>query len=206
MLLRNFRDPLVMAATGLTMAYELETEAQVVFQSQGGFGRGFRRRTFDASTHDPLLSWYAGAGVSMALRRAVTEQVGEFDEALDAGTPTQAGGDTDMLRRILKAGFRIVYDPAALNWHRHRRTASELERQLLGYEVAAFAIFCRATLFEGDLGAMSRAAWELRGSVRTLIRAVKQQAGRPALNRILARIYAALSGPGLYLYARWRRS
>ena len=65
-----------------------------------------------------------------------TEEVGLFDEALDAGTPTRAGGDNDIFYRLLAAGHRIVYDPAALSWHRHRREWPELRRTVFGYGVA----------------------------------------------------------------------
>lgn len=85
-LVRNFDDPLVLAAGGLTMAVELETEAQIAFQRVGGFARGFKRLVYDAATCDPFKAWHAGAGVNLALRRCVVEKVGGFDEALDAGT------------------------------------------------------------------------------------------------------------------------
>ena len=204
MLLRNFRDPLVMAATGLTMALELETSAQVMFERSGGFARGFRRKVFDAAAHDPLYAWHAGAGVSMALRRSATDHVGFFDEALDAGTPTHAGGDTDMFRRLLKAGYRIAYDPEALNWHRHRRSEAELARQLVGYQIAAFAIYCRALLFEGDLGAASHVVWFLRRELRNLAKSILRRPQAPALSSVLPRLRAALLGPGLYIYSRKR--
>lgn len=201
-LLRNFADPLVMAVTGLTMALELETQAQVDFQRYGGFIRGFRRKVFHAASHDPSLAWQAGAGVNMAVRRSVAQLVGLFDEALDAGTPTQAGGDSDMFRRILKAGYKIVYDPEALNWHRHRRSAAELERQLVGYEIAGFAIFTRAVLWERDLGAAVQAGRWLRREFRSLARALLRRPGAPQLSSVAPRLRGALRGPGLYLHSR----
>jgi len=164
-LLRNFTDPLVMAVTGSTMPWELETGAQGAFQRYGGFLRGFKRVVYDAAVDDPLLAWYAGAGVNMAVRRSVFERVGLFDEALDVGTPTRAGGDFDMLRRILSAGYRIVYDPEALNWHRHRRSQAELLRQLYGYEVAGSAIMAKTLILERDLGSLRHlAGWLVRES------------------------------------------
>lgn len=203
-LLRNFHDPLVMAATGLTMALELETEAQVQFQRYGAFGRGFKRITYDAGWHDPLLGWQAGAGVNMALRRSVVEQVGLFDEALDAGTPTHAGGDSDMFRRILSAGYRISYDPEALNWHRHRRTQAELQRQLMGYEVAGFAILGRGLLFEGNCDTLRQAYSWLQRELPGLRRALLRQPGGPPRETVLARFRGAALGPWMYLYSYWR--
>ena len=203
-LLRNFDDPLVMAAAGATMALELETDAQVHFQRYGGFVRGFRRVVYDGGRHDPLLGWHAGAGVNMALRRSVVDAVGPFDEALDAGTPTHAGGDSDMFRRILAAGWRIVYDPEALNWHRHRRTDAELLRQLHGYERAGFAILARSLLYEGNLDAL-RHAWQwLRRELPGLRRALREPAGSASRDTTLARLRGAVQGPRAYVQAHRR--
>jgi GT2 family glycosyltransferase len=203
-LLRNFDDPLVLCATGLTMPLELETEAQECFQRLGGLGRGFKRTVFDSTKYDPLEGWVAGAGVNMALRRSVLQYVGPFDEALDVGTPTHGGGDTEMFARILAAGYRIVYDPEALSWHRHRSTWEELRRQLYGYELAGFAVWTRSLLFEGELGALNQACdWIWRES-RTLTHSLLRRPGNTPLGLVLARFHGAAVGPWIYLYSRWR--
>jgi cellulose synthase/poly-beta-1,6-N-acetylglucosamine synthase-like glycosyltransferase len=203
-LLRNFRDPFVMASSGLTMALELETRAQVSFQRYGGFVRGFKRVVYDVVWHNPLLGWYAGAGVNMAVRRDIAERVGLFDEALDAGTPTCAGGESDMFRRILCAGYRIAYDPEALNWHRHRRTGAELQRQLTGYEIAAFAQLTRALLFEHNLAVFRQVREWLRIELRQLARFLLRRPGAPRRENLLGRWKGAGMGPWIYLYSHWR--
>jgi GT2 family glycosyltransferase len=202
MLIRNFSDPLVLASTGLTMPSELETDAQILFQRMGGFVRGFKRVTHDAANLDPLMAWHAGAGVSMALRKSVSELVGCFDEALDAGTATMAGGDSDLFRRILAAGYRIVYDPEAVNWHRHRRTMTELEKQVYGYEAAAFAILTKAFAYEGNWGAAAHAFRWARRQPRALARAALRRKGAPPLSIQLAHSRGGFVGPFLYLHAR----
>src|SRR3954452_22432114 len=122
-----FLDPRVQCVTGLTMPLELETEAQEMFEALTGFSRrGFRRRVFRSPPMNPLATGDVGAGANMAVRRSLAERIGYFDEALDAGTPTQSGGDHEFFARILRAGHHIVYEPAALNRHRHRRTWEEL--------------------------------------------------------------------------------
>jgi hypothetical protein len=65
----------------------------------------------------------------MAVRRDVAVALGGFDEALDTGPPLPGGGDLDMLTRVLRAGHVLVYDPAVVVFHEHRRTMSELRRQ-----------------------------------------------------------------------------
>jgi glycosyltransferase involved in cell wall biosynthesis len=202
-LLRNFADPRVLCVTGLTMPLELETEAQEWFQRLGGFGRGFKRMCFDRATCNPFLGWAAGAGVNMAVRRTIMEQVGEFDEALDVGTPTRGGGDSEIFVRILSAGYRIVYEPAALNWHRHRYRWDELRRQLYGYEVAGFAIWTRY-LFAAKVEGL-RQAWRWVGrELRVLAHAFLRRPGSTPLDLVLARFCGALVGPWAYPYARWQ--
>src|SRR3712207_8456109 len=75
-----------------------------------------------------------------SLRRSVLDHVGPFDPALDAGTRALAGGDTDLFRRILRQGYRIAYDPQALNWHRHRDRKST--RLNSSHANISYAVFC----------------------------------------------------------------
>ena len=130
-------DPVVMAVTGLVEPFELETEAQHVFERHGGFGRGYKRLWYSVD-RDRGLPWeYCGAGrfgtgANMAYRRTAFEAIGLFDPALDVGTVTNGGGDLDMFFRVLAEGHVLVYEPAALIRHRHRRKAAELRRQVAG--------------------------------------------------------------------------
>ena len=202
-LLRNFDDPRVACVTGLTMPIELETEAQEWFQRLGGLGRGFKRMAFDGACHDPFDGWQAGAGVNMAVRRSVVACLGSFDEGLDVGTPVRGGGDTDMLRRILAGGYRIVYDPEALNWHRHRAAWRDLRRQLRGYESAGFAVWTRSLLAEREFGALQQAwKWVWR-EIPVLCGALLRRPGSPPIDLVIARFCGAVMGPWAYLYSRW---
>jgi GT2 family glycosyltransferase len=202
-LLRNFDDPRILCVTGLTMPMELETQAQEWFQRMGGLGRGFKRMIFDAATHHPLKAWQAGAGVNMALRKSALRDIGPFDEALDVGTPSRGGGDTEMFARILSRGYRIVYDPRALSWHRHRSQWKELRVQLYGYELSGFAVWTRTFLFEGDWGALEQIYVWVRREMRGLITSLWKRPGSAPLDLLLARFCGAAMGPWVYLYSRW---
>ena len=202
-LLRNFYDPMVMCVTGLTMPLELETEAQEWFERHSPFCRGFLRKEYDLSVLHPLASSRVGAGANMALRREALQQVGPFDEALDAGTPTRSGGDTEMFSRILANGYRIVYDPAALSWHRHRSTWSELIKAIYGYGVGAYAIFTKALFFEGEWFVPALALqWFFYDQLPKLIRSLVHWPGSFPLAMILAELRGCLAGPQAYLASR----
>jgi glycosyltransferase involved in cell wall biosynthesis len=98
-------DPEVMAVTGLVVPYELETDAQHLFERYGGFGRGYEREWHSVPRRpDRADTLYIGAGLygtgaNMAYRRRVFETIGAFDPALDVGTVTLGGGDLDMFFR-----------------------------------------------------------------------------------------------------------
>ncbi len=201
-LLRPFADPRVLATCGLTLPLELETSAQEWFERYSPFGRGFDRRVFDGTRRDPLAVSPAGAGANMALRRDVL-RLGGFDEALDAGTASCSGGDHEMFGRILAAGYRIVYEPSAVSWHRHRRTWEELRSALYGYGVGVYAMWTRRLMFDREPGVVKHAArWLRHGQLPHLWRALRRRTGAVPLDLLLAEWRGCLAGPAAYLRAR----
>lgn len=170
-LLANFADRRVVVATGLTLPMELETEAQELFEQHCTFVRGFRRRVFDGQRDNPLAVGPVGAGANMALRRERVLAMGGFDERLDGGMPTRSGGDHDLFARVLMDGHRIVYDPAAVSWHRHRRTKEELLDTVYGYGVGVYAMWTGFVLERREIG-VARLAWQWFGQsqVKGLLR------------------------------------
>jgi GT2 family glycosyltransferase len=181
------------------MPLELETEAQEWSERYCPFGRGFSRVVFDVSNLNPLAAGRVGAGANMALRRSVLQQVGPFDEALDAGTPTRSGGDTEMFSRILAAGYEIVYDPAALSWHRHRRSWLELRQMLYGYGVGAYAIWTRKLFVEGDITVLKLAwQWFYHDQLPAVLKGLLRRPGSIPLDLILAELKGCFNGPWAY--------
>jgi GT2 family glycosyltransferase len=58
------------------------------------------------------------AGGNMAMTKATTAEIGPFDERLGAGARFPAAEDNDFGLRVLEAGYRIVYVPEAVLYHR----------------------------------------------------------------------------------------
>lgn len=202
-LLRNFDDPLVLCVTGLTVPLELETEAQEWFERCSPFGRGFKRIIYNRTNCVPPSAGRVGAGANMAFRRIVLDYVGPFDEALDAGTPTRSGGDTEMLSRLLAAGYRIIYDPAALNWHRHRQTWEGIRQTLYGYGVGLSAFWTKSLLVEREWTVLRVASsWFFRHQIRKVLASVLKRSGRIPLDLLLAELRGSLWGPWAYLLSR----
>ena len=63
--------------------------------------------------------------MSLALYRPILEEISGFDERLGPGTPYPAAEDNDLCRRLLDAGCHIVFEPAAVVYHRAWRPWSE---------------------------------------------------------------------------------
>lgn len=132
----NYLDPKVQAVTGTTYPLELETPAQEYFERYGGMQRGFNRKVYRPGTWNayyPLGSGRFGAGVNMSIRREMLERMGGFDNALDVGSVARGCGDLDIFARVIKDGGQLVYDPCAIVWHQHRKTMTQLRRQMFDY-------------------------------------------------------------------------
>jgi len=201
-LLQNFSDPDVLCVTGLTMPLELETKAQEWFEHYSPFGRGFSRVLHYGQSKTALGAGRVGAGANMALRRAFLEKVGPFDEALDAGTTTLSGGDTEMFARILLRGYHIVYDPAALSWHRHRKTWEALRRAAYGYGVGIYAFWTRMLLKEKMPGVFLAAWCYLRHYQLPLFwKALRHYPDAVPLDILLAEFRGCFHGVTAYLTA-----
>jgi GT2 family glycosyltransferase len=198
-LVQPFLDSRVWCATGLTLPLELETPAQEWFERLSSFNRGFKRRVFDGTRHDPLNVGSIGAGANMAVRRSVLTALGGFDEALDAGTPTKSGGDHELFGRILAAGYRIVYEPRAVSWHRHRRTWPELQATLRGYGTGVYAMWTRRLLRDHEVGVFRHAVgWLYHDQLRRLWRSVRFRGKTVPLDLIRAEFIGCMTGAFAY--------
>ena len=145
-------DDRIACVTGLVVAAELETSAQLWFEEYGGFAKGYRRvlHELDGSEPESPLFPYAagslGTGASMAFRTRVLLGIGGFDPALGGGTPARGGEDLSPFVDVLLAGWRLVYEPAALARHFHHRHYEELRRVMLGYGSGLSAYLTRTAV------------------------------------------------------------
>lgn len=206
-------DPSVAVCTGRVEPLALETPSQVLFEVNGGFGRGERRIRLpdDARVRlhgwpAPLIAWAVsvGSGCSYAVRRELALELGGFDEALDLGASLAGGGDHDFLWRALCAGWRVEYQPEALAWHEHRRELASVHRQIIGHQRAVLAFLSkhvtRAT-FKTWLPLLVYAGWRLlKPGVRLVRRGLRRD---PLPSAVLLRMWwNCWAGLGAYPLAR----
>ncbi|MCW3038212.1 MAG: glycosyl transferase family 2 [Solirubrobacterales bacterium] len=143
-------EPAAACVTGLIMPAELETPSQVLLEQYAGFGKGFTRRVFRADEPTSPLFPYAagefGSGANTAMRVPAARALGGFDTALGAGTVACGAEDLDLFVRVLLAGHAIVYEPAAMLWHRHPDTAPRLRSEVFRYGLGLSAVLTKFVL------------------------------------------------------------
>jgi GT2 family glycosyltransferase len=150
------RDEAAACVTGLILPLELETTAQLWFEQFGGFGKGFRRQSFDLGSNRPpdgLFPYTAGrfgSGANTAFRTGVLRALGGFAVDLGAGTPAHGGEDLDAYLNVIRAGYRLVYEPRAILWHPHRLDVPGLSRQIHRYGVGLTAAMTKRLLTGRD--------------------------------------------------------
>src|SRR5918999_1052279 len=203
-----FHDPLVMALTGYAGPLELETLAQYLFEVRGGFQRFSERRLFDGASSSPIsVAAAAGAGANSLFRRRVFDEVGLFAEDLGPGTPARNGEEKYAFYRIAAAGYRIVFDPVRIVWHRHRTEHASLRRTLFGYTTGEFAYTTRCLLAHGELGTLDLWRWWCRHLAGDLRRWIRDDERALPLDAILAEAAGLPVGPWkLWRSRRTRRS
>lgn len=112
-----------------------------------------------------------GHGANLAVRRCALEQVGGFDPLLGAGAPVPAAEDKDLMLRLLRAGWRGRYLPAAVVAHAGRPTRAAALRAEWAYGRGEGALLAKARRLRPAPPAVPAAAVaHLRSGARDLTR------------------------------------
>ena len=209
---RGFRAiPGVACVTGMILPAELETWPQIWFEEFGGFNKGYERKVFDLEDHapaDPLYPFSAGrfgSGASMAFDRQILLDLGGFDEALGAGTPTDGAEDLDAYLRVILGGHRLVYEPRSVAWHYHRRDYEALRRLMRSYGTGLAALLTKTMMNPATgMQVLKRAP---RGVAYLLNSSSPKNAGKSTSyprQLTMSELFGALKGPVAYFRSRAR--
>lgn len=195
------------AFTGLVLPSELVTEAQILFERNGGFERSFETirygQTIPGHPFYPCVGGKFGTGCNMAFRRRVLLDLGGFDEALDTGAALPGGGDTDMFFRVIRAGYPLVYEPQFMVFHRHRREYKQLRRQYCrswGQGLMAFVFKSYKTDVAQRPNLRRLVFWWFRSCLRNLQKSVMGKHVLPP-DMLLAQLWGGIIGL-LWAYPR----
>jgi GT2 family glycosyltransferase len=141
-------DDNVGCVTGMVCTADIPTALEHYFDQRAqNWSSQFVAHTQSLAANDlgplfPYTPGKIGTGANFAFRRKALEDLGGFDVALGAGTPTGGGEDLDAFVRVLLRGYAIAYTPRAIVWHHHRATAGELRRQMFAWGVGLGAFVC----------------------------------------------------------------
>jgi hypothetical protein len=145
-------NPKVGCVCGMILPAELQTPAQMWIEQYGNFNKGFSQRLFDLDRNrpdNPLFPYAAGifgSGANMSFKTSVLRQIGGFDPALGAGSGGRGGDDLAAFFDVITKGDLLVYEPAAMVWHRHHRTYAKLRKLTYGYGVGLTAYLMKTVI------------------------------------------------------------
>lgn len=142
-LISNFQNPEVYCVSGRMISYRNDKISNI-FESAMSFDRGKYKKFFSHKNLKMInlfltiskigqkrlfdktpVPWAVGYGF-YALKRNIVDLVGFFDENLGRSSKGFGGEDIDMFYRILKKGYKIVYEPTAVIFHNHRKKLNNI--------------------------------------------------------------------------------
>ncbi|HZS90922.1 MAG TPA: glycosyltransferase [Chloroflexota bacterium] len=107
--------------------------------------------------------------LNMAMYRSAIAEVGPFDVRLGPGTPFPAAEDNDLGFRLLEAGYRIVYVPEAVLYHRAWRTERDALPLRWSYGRGQGAFYAKHLNLR-DRYMLGRLRWDILRHVRRFAR------------------------------------
>ncbi len=201
----------VACVTGLVLPLELETQAQAWFEEFGGFNKGSTRRIFDRTSSYvdiplyPFAAGQFGTGANMAFTSAFLRSVGGFDPVLGTGTRTGGGEDLSTFFQVIISGHRLVYEPASLLYHLHRRDYFQLRKQIYYYGVGLIAYLTKI-VFDNPLllfNLVAKVPYGLFFILSSRSPKNRKQSKDYPEDLILLERKGMLYGPFAYLRCRW---
>jgi GT2 family glycosyltransferase len=195
----------VAVVTGLVPPAEIASRSQALFERKVKWSENLEFEIYSMAEREryvwsfPYAAGNFGTGANFAVRRELALSVGGFDEALGAGTRSGSGEDFKMFIQLVRAGYRLVYEPGAIVWHIHRGRERDLRRQIIGYGSGMAACFFALSLEPGRLDM-------LRGVLHGALALAKTRQsevsyGLPRRHLVLEAL-GVVVGPGCYLIDR----
>jgi len=199
----------VALVTGLTPPAQIENVVQALFETKLKWSNNLLPecysmvRQHEYSWPFPFAAGHFGTGANFAVHRQILLDLGGFDEALGAGMRTRGGEDLEIFVRVLRQGYELSYQPAAVVWHLHRKDETAARKLLFGYGVGLSAAMTaellqpkRLEMIRGTL----KGAWDLVGHRQDEI-----AYGMPWQHLILD-IVGTLYGPLAYTIERFSQA
>lgn len=129
--------------SGNVLAQNTTKSSQMMWEKKGGLSKGktkkiWRRVEFDKEYKYKIVPWpinNIAVGANCMISREVFDKVGLMSEFLDPGAPVPHGATLEIVYRIIREGYNILYDPKTYVYHKHPSTPKTLRQKLYTYGV-----------------------------------------------------------------------
>jgi len=111
---------------------------------------------------------------NMAMYRAAINDIGAFDERLGVGARFPAAYDNDFGFRLLEAGYKIIYVPQAMVYHRAWRTKRDYPRLRWNYGRGRAAFYAKHLSLR-DRYMLSRMAVDFKSHFSLLLQHMRHE-------------------------------
>lgn len=153
----NFTSQKIGYVSGKVALFKPKTKAQINWEKKGALNKGSRRLElgkdfFSKFRLKGVPINICTVGSNHIIPRKVLEEIGLHDERFGPGTSIEgAGGDLDLVYKVLMKGYKVIYDPRATIGHEHPHTFSSLRNKMLSYGVSDTAIHTKFLVEYGDV-------------------------------------------------------
>ena len=121
-LVENFKDKTTAGVGGEILAYNPKSIVERYSVKSGSISQKIALETEIVNLKVPFI-----LTANAAYKKEILNEIGLFDDSFISG------GDMDLAWRITLKGYRIVYEPKALAYHKHRTTLYGLFKQIFPY-------------------------------------------------------------------------
>ena len=121
-LVENFKDETTAGVGGEILAYNPKSIVEQYSVKSGSISQKIALETEIVNLKMPFI-----LTANAAYKAEILNEIGLFDDSFISG------GDVDLACRITMKGYRIVYEPKALVYHKHRTTLYGLFKQIFPY-------------------------------------------------------------------------
>jgi GT2 family glycosyltransferase len=151
LLLAPLRDAQVLAVVGSVWPQTLADPVSRAFHGMHHAEFPVERTTLKASENTFPLRMALVGNANMAIRREVFERIGYFDVRFGRGTRIRSSEEPELLLAVLRAGARVVVEPAARVFHRHATESRAFRRWAFDSGCGHTAILTKYFLREPSL-------------------------------------------------------
>lgn len=185
-LMRNFGDEDVAYVSGRVVSAEDRTAAQQKWEAKGALNKGARRIEVDQAFFNkkrwhgvPIQLFTMGA--NHVMRTSVLKSIGAHDERFGPGQAIPgAGADLDLSYKVLRNGYKAVYDPEAIVAHEHPDSFEELSEKMYQYGISDTAIHMKFFMEFGDVRSLMQVFFRIGQNLNRMRKSIQGRYPLPA--------------------------